>query len=103
MRYDQIEPLLKSKKPTVSVEIGVHKGKRGGMIARHSGMYYGFDLWELGDSELDKKEYNGKGRSTKEEARSRLNCTRYELIQGNTLETLPQFVKRGVLVDFAFV
>ena len=44
MRYDQIEPLLKSKKPTVSVEIGVHKGKRGGMIARHSGMYYGFDL-----------------------------------------------------------
>lgn len=103
MRYDQIEPILKRKKPAVSVEIGVHKGKRGGMIAHHSGMYYGFDLWELGDSDLDRKEYNGKGRSTKKEAQSRLDGSKYELIQGNTLVTLPEFVKRGILVDFAFV
>lgn len=103
MRYDQIEPILKAKNPKVSVEIGVHKGKRGGMIARRSGFYYGFDLWEQADADLDKKEYNGKGRSTRAEAEARLGVSKYELIQGNTLVTLPEFVKRGVLVDFAFV
>ena len=103
MRYDQIEPILKAKKPRISVEIGVHKAKRGGFIAHNSGMYYGFDLWEEGDAELDKKEYNGKGRSTRKEAESRLSGSKFELIQGNTLVTLPEFVKRGILVDFAFV
>ena len=103
MRYDQIAPIVRDKKPGVAVEIGVHKGKRAQMIAHHSGMYYGFDLWEEGDAELDKKEYNGKGRSTRIEAQARLKGSKYELIQGNTLITLPEFVKRGILVDFAFV
>ena len=103
MRYDQIEPILKKKRPNVSVEIGTHKGKRAQMIARASQMYYGFDLWELGDAENDKAEYNGKGRSTLKEAQERLKPFRHELIQGNTKDTLPEFVKRGVLVDFAFV
>lgn len=103
MRYDQLEPILRRKRPGVSVEIGVHKGKRGQMIARRSGMYYGFDLWEMGDAALDVAEYNGKGRSTRGEAQARLAPFPHELIQGNTLETLPEFVKRGVLVDFAFV
>lgn len=103
MRYDQIAPILAKKMPKVSVEIGVHKAKRGGTIAHHSGMYYGFDLWEMGDSDLDRKEYNGKGRSTRKDAETRLRSYNYELIQGNTLETLPEFVKRGILVDFAFV
>ena len=103
MRYDQIRPILERKKPKVSVEIGTHKGKRAQMIAHHSGMYYGFDLWELGDEANDKAEYNGKGRSTRKEAAERLKGYPHELIQGNTLETLPEFIKRGILVDFAFV
>lgn len=103
MRYDQIEPILRQKKPQVSVEIGTHKGKRAHMIAHYSAMYYGFDLWEQGDEANDKAEYNGKGRSTKKEAQSRLKSYKHELIQGNTTITLPEFVKRGVKVDFAFV
>lgn len=103
MRYDQIEPILRKKRPNVSVEIGVHKGKRAQMIARLSQMYYGFDVWEKGDAELDKSEYNGKGRSTMQEARAHLAPFKHELIQGYTQDTLPEFVNRGVLVDFAFV
>lgn len=103
MRYDQIVPILERKKPAVSVEIGVHKGHRARIIAQHSQMYYGFDLWEMGDEALDKAEYNGKGRSLKQHAKDSLAGRNYELIQGNTLETLPEFLKRGVLVDFAFV
>lgn len=103
MRYDQIEPILAKKRPNVSVEIGTHQGKRAQMIAKHSQMYYGFDLWELGDSDNDKAEYNGKGRSTMQEAESRLKGRPHELIRGNTKYTLREFVKRGVRVDFAFV
>lgn len=90
-------------RPRVAMEVGVHKGKRAGVIAAHSGMYYGFDLWEMGDSDLDRREYNGKGRSTRKEAEGRLKGMNYELIQGNTLETLPEFLKRGVKVDFCFL
>ena len=103
MRYDQIVPILEKKKPKVSVEIGVHKGHRAKIIAAYSGMYYGFDVWEKGDAALDKAEYNGKGRSTRKDASDSLKGHAHELIQGFTQETLPEFVKRGVLVDFAFV
>lgn len=103
MRYDQIEPILRKKNPKVSVEIGVHKGFRAKIIASLSGMYYGFDVWELGDTDLDKAEYNGKGRSLKKHASDALKPYPHELIQGFTQDTLPEFVKRGILVDFAFV
>lgn len=103
MRYDQIVPILEANRPKIAVEIGVHRGVRAALIAKFSEKYYGFDLWELGDAELDKAEYNGKGRSTREEAKRSLAGRDYELIQGNTLETLPEFAKRGILVDFAFV
>lgn len=103
MRYDQIEPILRQKRPAVSVEIGVHRGHRAKIIASHSAMYYGFDVWEMGDSELDKAEYNGKGRSMRKEAEASLKPFKHELVQGFTQDTLPEFVKRGVLVDFAFV
>lgn len=103
MRYDQIVPILDARKPKVSIEVGVHKGHRARIIASRSQMYYGFDLWEMGDEELDRKEYNGKGRSLMKTASDALQGTKHELIQGNTLVTLPEFVKRGVKVDFCFL
>ncbi|MCR4331289.1 MAG: class I SAM-dependent methyltransferase [Sulfuricaulis sp.] len=103
MRYDQLIALAAQKKPDVLIEIGTHRGARARLLKAHCKKYYGFDLWESGSDETDRRESNGKGRSTKAQAAQALAGAAFELIAGDTRETLPQFVKRGIKVDFAWI
>lgn len=103
MRYDLLIQLAAQKKPKVLVEIGTHKGARARLLKDHCEWYYGFDLWESGNDETDKLESNGKGRSSKAQAAEALAGSNFELIAGNTRETLPEFAKPGMLIDFAWI
>lgn len=103
MRYDKLIELAASKKPDVLVEIGTHRGLRAKLLKAHCKQYYGFDFWESGNDETDRRESNGKGRSTKAQAEQALAGSRFELIAGDTRITLPEFYKRGIKIDFAWI
>lgn len=103
MRYDRLIALATQKKPDVLIEIGTHKGARAKLLKAHCKKYYGFDLWESGNDVTDKRESNGKGRSTKAQAEQALAGADFELIAGDTRETLPAFWERGIEVDFAWI
>lgn len=103
MRYDELIALAAAKKPDTLIEIGTHVGKRAAALKAHCKRYFGFDLWESGNDETDKRERNGKGRSTIEQARQALHGVEFELIPGDTRITLPEFVKRGEKADFVFI
>ena len=103
MRYEQLIELAAKKKPDVLIEIGTHRGNNAKRLKEHCRKYYGFDLWEAGSEETDRRESNGKGRSTQVEAACALEGAKFELIQGDTNETLPKFVKRGIKADFVFI
>lgn len=104
MRYDKLIQLAAQKKPDVLVEIGTHRGARAKLLKAHCKLYYGFDLWEDGNDETDKRESNGKGRSTLSQAWNVLSgFESWELIQGDTRYTLPKFAERGIKVDFAWI
>jgi predicted O-methyltransferase YrrM len=103
VRYDQLIALAAAKKPDVLIEIGTHRGVRAKLLAAHCKRYFGFDLWEAGNDETDKRESNGKGRSTKAQAAQALNGYDFELIAGNTQDTLPRFCSRFINADFVFI
>ncbi len=103
MRYDRVIALAAQKKPDVLVEIGTHRGARAKLLKQHCKKYYGFDLWEAGSAETDKRESNGKGRSTMSQAEQALSGCDFELIAGDTRSTLPEFVDRGIKADFVFI
>lgn len=108
MRYDQLIALAAQKKPDVLIEIGTHKGARARLLKAHCKRYYGFDLWEAGSDATDKRESNGKGRSTKAQAEAALAGSEFELIAGDTRKTLNAFWERstgrfGTKADFVFI
>jgi len=103
VRYDKLIALAAEKKPGLLIEIGTHKGVRARLLKAHCSYYIGLDLWELGSDETDKRESNGKGRSTKSQAVEALAGVRFELIAGDTRQTLPALCERGVLADFVFI
>ncbi len=103
MRYDELIALAAEKKPYAMIEVGTHRGARARLLKVHCKLYFGFDLWESGSEETDRMESNGKGRSTKAQASEALAGANFELIQGNTLDTLPAFWERCLRVDFAFI
>ena len=103
MRYDRLIALAAEKKPDVLIEIGTHRGNNAKRLKVHCKKYYGFDLWEGGNEETDRRESNGKGRSTKAQAAEALADADFELIAGDTLDTLPAFWERGIKADFVFI
>lgn len=103
MRYDDLLRLADKKRPKVLIEIGTHRGTRAAALKSYCRKYYGFDLWESGNENTDAIERNGKGRSTKAQAAAALHGADFELIEGDTKETLPRFVERGIFADFVFI
>lgn len=102
-RYDRLIFLAAQKKPEVLIEIGTHRGQRARLLKAHCARYYGFDLWEAGSDETDRRESNGKGRSSQAQAAEALARSRFELIAGDTRDTLPAFCNRGTRADFVFI
>ncbi|MDZ4254581.1 MAG: class I SAM-dependent methyltransferase [Sulfuritalea sp.] len=103
MRYDKLVALAAEKKPDVLIEVGMHRGNNAKRLKAHCKIYFGLDLWEAGNEETDKRESNGKGRSTKVQAAEALVGARFELIAGDTRQTLKALYERGVLADFVFI
>jgi hypothetical protein len=101
--------IVKQKKPGVILEIGTHNGTRPtewNTVHKHF-MYYGFDLFEIGnDTTLLKEGLLYKGGSRKQRTSNHLSSIHvsHELFQGYSKDTLIEFRKiYGQCVDFAFI
>ena len=109
MRYSQMLKVINDLQPNVVLEIGTHKAARPFEWSRYADFkYYGFDVFEEGTDELNKKEFNGKGFCNQEHAEGVLDAAEidHRLYKGLTSDTLPQFLKEhdGLpFVDFAFI
>ncbi len=101
-RYNQITEIIGFSKPKTVLEIGTHKATRPRewYAAHKFDHYYGFDVFEGGDEELDEKEMNGKGRCTQELAEKNLGDIPNTLYKGLTTDTLKDFDEE---VEFAFI
>ena len=101
-RYHQISQIILEFQPKTVLEVGTHKAvrPREWYMFHKFDHYYGFDVFDDGDENLDKKEMNGKGRCSLEYAEEQLKDIPHTLYKGLTTETLPQFNER---VDFAFI
>ncbi|MFW9943667.1 MAG: class I SAM-dependent methyltransferase [Candidatus Sifarchaeia archaeon] len=113
MRLEQVINYVEDKKPGVFLEIGTWNGTMAkALLKLGAKKYIGFDLWEEGSEELDDIENNAKKRVTEEEVRERLDGAlktygegkEYELIKGNTRETLKKYVKdKEFFVDVCLI
>jgi len=115
-RYEQMLPLIDQIKPSMIVEVGVHRARRAVMLCeralRHSKVvkYHGFDVFETMSLDFQKEAMNGKGMPTKKEAIRALDSllvshkpTRFfwDLTVGDTRQTLRD--PFPAMVDFAFI
>lgn len=108
-RYDQIYKMIEFTKPKIIAEVGVARGDRAvSMIEKafkyvDRVIYFGFDIFEDGDEELNKKEMNGKKVSPLSEVENRLKALQkkypnlfFTLYKGNTNDTLPAYVNKYI-------
>ena len=111
-RYTKLTEFIGICQPKSIIEIGTWNGNRAIVLAsealKHQNHvhYTGFDLFETGDEETNKLEYNPKENHSLNSVAKRLNqfstenhCFTFELIKGNTRETL----KKTRIADFAFI
>lgn len=106
MRYEQMWNWIADNKPEVICEIGTWNGQHAARLMKlgQCKKYIGFDIWEDGSEDLDTIENNVKAHKTMEEARTALNGYDVELIQGNTRETIKEYVKgKEPFVDMVFI
>lgn len=114
-RYEQILRIFTIYKPSSILEIGTFDGTRAIEMAtealKHKPAvhYIGFDVFDGGTPELDEQEHNAKGNVPYGFVASKLSTFQrdnptftYELIKGNTRETLPAY-KWEKDIDFAFI
>lgn len=108
-RYDQIYKLIELTRPKIIAEIGVAQGERAETMILEAAktadkvIYFGFDIFEDGDEELNKKEMNGKRVSSLDEVTNRLKRLQervpnlfFTLYKGNTNDTLPAYVNKPI-------
>ena len=100
-RYEQLkQEIVKMKACTTIMEIGVHKGNsslrmiNSALIKNNNVTFYGFDIFEGMTSELHKHEM-AKIPWSEDKVYGVLSRTgaTINLIKGNTLKTLPDFIK----------
>lgn len=110
-RYHHLFDEIARTKSKNILEVGTWNGNRAAQmisVAQASSQgevfYYGFDLFESLDDEMYAHELSKKPPTKSEvEARLRESGAAINLIQGNTLETLPEFVKNSGPMDFIFI
>lgn len=109
-RYKSIPWEIAEHRPQTILEVGVWRGIRAKemiMVAQQVSpliCYYGFDLFENMTADVKEKELHAKANAKKAEAESNIkSCDcEYELIIGNTRDTLPKF-KPQRAIDFVFI
>lgn len=104
MRYDYLIQRVAEVQPEVILEVGTWNGQRAEEMLEvcPQAEYIGFDLFEDGDPETDKVEFNVKPHYTLASVQERLKCHNPTLVKGNTRETLPAFTYRRP-VDFVWL
>ncbi len=92
MRYDYLLQRVAEVQPKVILEVGTWDGGRAEqMLELAPAEYIGFDLFEDGDPETDRLEFNVKPHKSLEAVTQRLDGRKVTLVKGNTRETLPAF------------
>lgn len=118
-RYHQLNVLVAATRPRTIVEVGTFDGSRAMNLAQQALMshkepvhYIGFDIFEDKDEEFNKKEYNGKKTdltfdqikaNLQEFADNTNGRFTFELVRGNTLETLPSYDWKNREIDFVWL
>jgi uncharacterized Rossmann fold enzyme len=113
LRYKQLIDLVRFARPMTIIEIGTHNGKRAAVFCREALRhnenvhYVGYDLFDMATRDINKIEFNGKGAGDEAIARAKLTAIAaehpgfsYELVKGNTRETLHG---QSHCADFVFV
>jgi predicted O-methyltransferase YrrM len=113
-RYGYLTSTVKKYKAKTILEIGTWNGAHAIKMIREARAldssaditYYGFDVWEQMDKQLHTHEVS-KWPPAKSKVERVLNDSgaKINLIQGNTLDTLPTFVKdnKDLTIDFIFI
>ena len=109
-RYHNITRTISKFKPQTILEVGTHKGFRAVEMINCAKQYnndikyYGFDLFEGMTPNVKEREFHGKSDVTRKEAENNISKTdsEYELIVGNTIDTMPDFDPDRP-IDFVFV
>lgn len=112
-RYAQMIPIIAELKPSVIVEVGVHKGVRGSALSlealRHSShvRYIGYDVFDTMGEQFQRDALNGKRTPTQARARqafdpiaSQHTAFTYTFHVGDTRKTLHG---RSLDADFVFI
>jgi hypothetical protein len=110
-RYHHLFDEIESKKAISILEVGTWNGERAVKMIEKAQLntdkkvtYIGFDLFEGLSDDLYKEELSKKP-PTFDEVKNKLEATNANitLIKGNTINTLPEFIKGGEKVDFIFI
>jgi len=111
-RYAYLGATIQKYKAQTILEVGTWNGAHAKKMiekafrSTSNVTYYGFDVWEQMDDKLMKFEVS-KWPPAKSKVQAMLNTSgaNINLIQGNTTETLPAFVKdnEGLKIDFIFI
>lgn len=108
-RYDQLIPLIQRARPSLIVEVGVHRGIRAVAMceaALYFGpvRYIGYDVFDTVDAEFQEAALNGKGPPSQTDATLRLDKIfgpfEHDFVVGDTRKTLHG---RQVRAGFAFI
>lgn len=111
MRYDQLNEIIAQTKPSAIAEIGTWNGVRAMQMAeealkhKEKVHYVGFDLFEDATAETDERELNVKPHCSFDEVTAVLAEFQkahpgftFELVKGNTRETLKEMTDRPDMV-----
>lgn len=108
-RYETLIQEVAKRQPSTILEIGTWKGINAAKMIneakkhRDDIKYYGFDLFNM-NLDMKQKEFHTKHNATKAQAEKNIRDTgvNYELIVGNTIETLKNFYTVNK-IDFIFI
>jgi len=110
-RYSNLLDIILVNKPKEIIEIGVYKGLRSLEMIKAAKCFnskikfFGFDLFEMffEKKNILNDELSKKPASMKLIKNLLSNHANIKLIKGNTLQTLPKFIKKKIKVDFIFI
>lgn len=106
-RYRKLFEIVRELHPKHIVEIGTWQGKRAcEWMGLTDCIYTGFDLFEQATKETDIDEFNVKSHTEVSEVGLQLEAAgfnKFQLIRGNTRETLPLWLDKIPPFDFAFI
>lgn len=102
MRYERLIAEVRKRQPKSILEIGTWNGDRALQMLQASpgARYFGFDLFDTASKKTDAAEKNVKPHYSLAAVKARLSGFDVKLFEGNTRETLADFMEP---IDFAWI